>query len=380
MQSCLIVLQHDTVATALMQMEFLSCVETLQGLVSSAWWSRFVAQKREHDPCTCNSTSCIGFIPDSSFEDFLQALPDRECRYAVYDYDYRVDTQDYSKICFILWWANKTHVSFLWLHEIVHVRASRSSTCSSTACCCHLRQSCTSQHISGLPTKPKREKRCWSPRAKTHWRRNSEILSGASSKLQTKEIWTKRKLEENASQENKSTPMFPFGSPNRTAPMLWHLWRVTRWRDVQQLGRFFRSMSLPWSRDSTATAPNVWIDLAFSQFSLYNISWSRISSKSHSIEWICAQRCKFTSTLSRVHVCVHYEYNTRTVFQIQARFVILWFLSFQSRLKPEWSNVQSSSKSVFNVFLPSRPSTVTKLKFLLFFSFLAIYCTKFPHW
>ena len=40
----------------------------------------------------------------ATFDDFKNALPDNDCRYAVYDFDYvNADNCQFKKICFIMW-------------------------------------------------------------------------------------------------------------------------------------------------------------------------------------------------------------------------------------------------------------------------------------
>mmetsp|Transcript_109945 Transcript_109945/g.154178 ORF Transcript_109945/g.154178 Transcript_109945/m.154178 type:complete len:138 (+) Transcript_109945:23-436(+) len=41
--------------------------------------------------------------PSATFDDFLGELPDKECRYAVYDYEYEDDGRKQSKILFVVW-------------------------------------------------------------------------------------------------------------------------------------------------------------------------------------------------------------------------------------------------------------------------------------
>lgn len=44
--------------------------------------------------------------PDETYEDFTNSLPDDECRYAVFDFDFTTDENcQKSKIFFIAWWA-----------------------------------------------------------------------------------------------------------------------------------------------------------------------------------------------------------------------------------------------------------------------------------
>mmetsp|Transcript_144318 Transcript_144318/g.204073 ORF Transcript_144318/g.204073 Transcript_144318/m.204073 type:complete len:138 (+) Transcript_144318:23-436(+) len=39
----------------------------------------------------------------SSYDDFLEELPENECRYAIYDYEFKHDDRLQSKILFIVW-------------------------------------------------------------------------------------------------------------------------------------------------------------------------------------------------------------------------------------------------------------------------------------
>lgn len=44
--------------------------------------------------------------PDESYEDFTNSLPEKDCRYAVYDFDFVTeDNCQKSKIFFIAWWV-----------------------------------------------------------------------------------------------------------------------------------------------------------------------------------------------------------------------------------------------------------------------------------
>ena len=42
---------------------------------------------------------------DTSYEEFLSGLPDDDCRYAIYDFEYQKSADEglRSKICFIVW-------------------------------------------------------------------------------------------------------------------------------------------------------------------------------------------------------------------------------------------------------------------------------------
>ena len=39
----------------------------------------------------------------SSYDDFLEELPEDECRYAIYDYEFEDDGRKQSKILFVVW-------------------------------------------------------------------------------------------------------------------------------------------------------------------------------------------------------------------------------------------------------------------------------------
>lgn len=58
--------------------------------------------------------------PAESYEDFAASLPDDECRYAVYDYDFvTVENCQKSRIFFIAWYIQDaiSHLCFL-LHSV----------------------------------------------------------------------------------------------------------------------------------------------------------------------------------------------------------------------------------------------------------------------
>merc|ERR1711916_406766 len=40
---------------------------------------------------------------DASYDDFLEELPENECRYAIFDYEFEHDGRAQSKILFIVW-------------------------------------------------------------------------------------------------------------------------------------------------------------------------------------------------------------------------------------------------------------------------------------
>ncbi|TDH67236.1 hypothetical protein CCR75_000447 [Bremia lactucae] len=51
--------------------------------------------------------------PSASFADFCAALPDSDCRYAVYDHDYQVsDGRKTSKLFFVTWIPHNSHPGF----------------------------------------------------------------------------------------------------------------------------------------------------------------------------------------------------------------------------------------------------------------------------
>ena len=41
--------------------------------------------------------------PSATYDDFLGELPEKECRYAVYDYEYEDDGRKQNKIIFVVW-------------------------------------------------------------------------------------------------------------------------------------------------------------------------------------------------------------------------------------------------------------------------------------
>nr|7SOG_A Chain A, Actophorin [Acanthamoeba castellanii]7SOG_B Chain B, Actophorin [Acanthamoeba castellanii] len=41
--------------------------------------------------------------PNATYEDFLAQLPENDCRYAIFDYEFEVDGGQRNKIVFILW-------------------------------------------------------------------------------------------------------------------------------------------------------------------------------------------------------------------------------------------------------------------------------------
>ena len=45
----------------------------------------------------------IPLISDETFAQFVAKLPEKECRYAVFDYEWTVGSQGYDRICFIAW-------------------------------------------------------------------------------------------------------------------------------------------------------------------------------------------------------------------------------------------------------------------------------------
>eukprot|EP01115_Flamella_aegyptia_P007419 TRINITY_DN30861_c0_g1_i1.p1 TRINITY_DN30861_c0_g1~~TRINITY_DN30861_c0_g1_i1.p1 ORF type:complete len:139 (-),score=26.77 TRINITY_DN30861_c0_g1_i1:120-536(-) len=40
---------------------------------------------------------------NATYSDFLESLPENECRYAVYDFDYQLDEGKRNKLIFVLW-------------------------------------------------------------------------------------------------------------------------------------------------------------------------------------------------------------------------------------------------------------------------------------
>ena len=51
-----------------------------------------------------NGTMHLQLIfPDKTFSDFVGALPEKECRYAVLDYEWEEKGQGHDRICFISW-------------------------------------------------------------------------------------------------------------------------------------------------------------------------------------------------------------------------------------------------------------------------------------
>jgi len=51
---------------------------------------------------TSIETECSG-PPEASYADFVKKLPDDECRYAIYNFDYEIEGGKRSKIVFFLW-------------------------------------------------------------------------------------------------------------------------------------------------------------------------------------------------------------------------------------------------------------------------------------
>jgi cofilin len=41
--------------------------------------------------------------PNSTYEDFKSQLPEKDCRYAIFDYEFQIDGGQRNKITFILW-------------------------------------------------------------------------------------------------------------------------------------------------------------------------------------------------------------------------------------------------------------------------------------
>jgi cofilin len=44
--------------------------------------------------------------PNATYDDFKSQLPERDCRYAIFDYEFQVDGGQRNKITFILWYRS----------------------------------------------------------------------------------------------------------------------------------------------------------------------------------------------------------------------------------------------------------------------------------
>lgn len=85
---------------------------------------RYLLFRIEGDKVVVDTTA----LPSATFEDFHAALPDSDCRYAVYDHEFQTaDGRKSSKLFFVTWIPQNSHPGFKMAYT--HAKSAIQSVC-----------------------------------------------------------------------------------------------------------------------------------------------------------------------------------------------------------------------------------------------------------